>query len=471
MGLRIQNNIEALNAQRQLSIANTGLSKSLERLSSGYRINKAADDAAGLSISQSFRADIASYKVAQRNVSEANSLLQVAEGGLDQIGNMLTRMKELATQASSSNSGSNLSKINAEYSELMLEVDRIVNSSEYADTALLDGTFGASLTGTLGDATADMGIIDTNVHWEVTGDLATNDETVTAFGSSTSEGTWTISRTDADTITIGNGSVTESTDITGTNDITFSGIGLTITNAAGLTGNQLAADTVVIEKTGLTNLNVSNASAGTYTISDAADGTMTIGNGTITETVSNIQTGQANQSINFSQLGITFTLGTDYDVNNALDGMEFTVASGGSGATFQVGAESDNNNQISFSIGSANTDDIGTNATGATAASLNATDVSTATNAQDAMKVIDKAIDDVNAIRGTIGANQNRMSYAASNLASTVENLTASESVIRDVDMASEMTQFTKNQILLQAGTAMLAQANMAPQQVLSLFG
>ncbi|MDY7035213.1 MAG: flagellin, partial [Thermodesulfobacteriota bacterium] len=193
MGLRIQNNIEALNAQRQLSIANTGLSKSLERLSSGYRINKAADDAAGLSISQSFRADIASYKVAQRNVSEANSLLQVAEGGLDQIGNMLTRMKELATQASSSNSGSNLSKINAEYSELMLEVDRIVNSSEYADTALLDGTFGASLTGTLGDATADMGIIDTNVHWEVTGDLATNDETVTAFGSSTSEGTWTIS--------------------------------------------------------------------------------------------------------------------------------------------------------------------------------------------------------------------------------------------------------------------------------------
>src|SRR3990172_8062075 len=101
MGLRIQNNIAALNAHRQLTISDGALSKSLERLSSGYRINRAADDAAGLAISQQFRADIASYKVASRNVSEANSLLQVAEGAMDQIGGMLTRLKEIATQASS----------------------------------------------------------------------------------------------------------------------------------------------------------------------------------------------------------------------------------------------------------------------------------------------------------------------------------------------------------------------------------
>src|SRR3989339_1686044 len=106
MGLRIQNNIAALNAHRQLSISDAGLSKSLERLSSGYRINRAADDAAGFSISQGLRADIASYKVASRNTSEANALLQVGEGALDQIGNMLTRLKELATQASSANAAS-----------------------------------------------------------------------------------------------------------------------------------------------------------------------------------------------------------------------------------------------------------------------------------------------------------------------------------------------------------------------------
>ncbi|MCD6295666.1 MAG: flagellin, partial [Deltaproteobacteria bacterium] len=168
MGLRIQNNIAAMNAHRQLGIADAGMNKSLERLSSGYRINRAADDAAGLAISQSFRADIASFKVASRNTSEASSLLQVAEGGLDQIGNMLTRMKELATQAASANSGTNIDKINAEYSQLKLEIDRIANSTEYADSALLDGTFGASLTGALGDASANMGIIDDNVQWDLT---------------------------------------------------------------------------------------------------------------------------------------------------------------------------------------------------------------------------------------------------------------------------------------------------------------
>lgn len=469
MGLRIQNNISAMNAHRQLGIADSAMSKSLEKLSSGFRINRAADDAAGLAISQGFRADIASFKVASRNASEASSLLQVAEGGLDQIGNMLTRMKELATQAASANSGSNIDRINDEYSQLKLEIDRVANSTEYADSALLTGTFGASLTGALGDASDDMGIINDNVQWQVTGDLATADQTVTAFGTVAAEGTYTIARVDATTISIGNGSVTEAVAV-GSGDISFAGLGLTITNSTALTANQLAGDTVVIEKTGLTNLNVSGASAGTYTISDAADGTMTIGNGTITETVSGLQTG-VEQTVSFEQLGISFTLGTDYDANNALDGTEITVSSSGTGSTFQIGAENDANNQISFSIDSANTDDLGKNATGATATDISDTDLSSAANAQDAMIVLDKAISDIAEIRGDIGANMNRLDYAASNLASTIENVQAAESVIRDVDMAAEMTSFTKNQILLQAGTSMLAQANMAPQNVLSLLG
>ncbi|HRR40031.1 MAG TPA: flagellin, partial [Syntrophales bacterium] len=146
MGFRIQNNIAAMNAQRNLSISDSAMSKSLERLSSGYRINSAKDDAAGLSISQGFRASIASYNVASRNVTEGNALLQVAEGAMDQVGNMLTRLKELATQAASANASSNLDKINAEGNQLLDEIDRIANSTEYAGSKLVDGSFGVSDT-------------------------------------------------------------------------------------------------------------------------------------------------------------------------------------------------------------------------------------------------------------------------------------------------------------------------------------
>jgi len=140
MGLRIQHNIAAMNAHRQLGISDRAMGKSLERLSSGYRINRAADDAAGLAISQSFRADIASFKVASRNTSEASSLLQVAEGAMDQIGNMLTRLNELATQAASDNVGTDeRTKINDEASKLILEIERLVDSTKYGSSTFLNG--------------------------------------------------------------------------------------------------------------------------------------------------------------------------------------------------------------------------------------------------------------------------------------------------------------------------------------------
>ena len=146
MGLRIQNNIAAMNTHRQLTIADAGLNKSLERLSSGFRINRAADDAAGLAISSQFRADIASFKVASRNTAEASSLLQVAEGAMDQIANMLVRLKELATQAASANAGSNLGKLNAEGDVLIDEIERVATSTEYAGSKLVNGTFGVGIT-------------------------------------------------------------------------------------------------------------------------------------------------------------------------------------------------------------------------------------------------------------------------------------------------------------------------------------
>ncbi len=153
MGFRIANNIAAMNVQRQLGISDSGLTKALERLSSGYRINSASDDSAGLAISQTFRADIASFKIASRNAAEANSLLQVAEGAMDQIGNMLVRLKELATQAASANAGTSRAQIDAEKVKIIAEMERIASVTEYAGSALIDGTFG-SITGTLGGGAA-----------------------------------------------------------------------------------------------------------------------------------------------------------------------------------------------------------------------------------------------------------------------------------------------------------------------------
>jgi len=373
MGLRIQTNVAALNAHRQLMISDTGLSKSLQRLSSGYRINSAADDAAGLAISQAFRADIASFKVASRNTSEASALLQVAEGGLDQVGNMLVRLKELATQAASSNAGSNLDKISSEADKLVSEIDRIAESTEYAETRLLDGSFGVT------------------------------------YAAGTAAGV-----------------------VSGANG--YSGMsGLT----AGSTYTLASAETVATE--------------GTMTITTTGGGSETVyfttpGSG-------------ATSDVYFASLGLTMTVNSDF--NGDMDGVITAGSSGNS--SFQVGAENQTNNRLDISLGNANTDSNGL--------TISTLDLSTAAAAQNGLDSIDAAIASLNTTRGDIGAYINRLAYASANLATTIENVTAAESVIRDVDMASEMTTFTKNQILLQAGTAMLAQANMAPQQVLALFG
>jgi flagellin len=326
-----------------------------------------------MSISLAFRADIASFKVASRNATEATSLLQVAEGAMDQIGNMLTRLKELATQAASANAGANLDKLNAEASKLILEIDRIADSTEYANTKLINGSYGVTIqagTGKAAAMTAGAG------YSSVSGLKASESYTVSTTAIGSGSGTMTVTT----------GQITESVVFTDpsvgdTTDVTFASLGLTITV---------------------------NSSIG-----DAFDGGITAGS-----------TGSS---------------------------------------TFQIGAENSADNRVSVSIG-----DVTKESTGLNISSLS---LASAASAQAALDTIDTAISSLNSKRGDIGAYMNRLSYASANLASTIENVTAAESVIRDVDMAAEMTTFTKNQILLQAGTAMLAQANMAPQAVLSLFG
>ncbi len=368
MALRIQNNIASMTANRNLARTTNLLTKSLERLSSGFRINRAADDAAGLAISQKFRAEIASLKKATQNVTEAGSLLQVAEGGMEQIHNMLTRLKELATQAASANSSSNLTEIDAERSKLVAEINRIAVSTDYSGTNLLNG---------FGVKSYDSAIRAVENVYEFKVDGAANGAYTVTYNTTT--------------------------------------------------------DALTITKNG----------------------------------VSQSKTLATNSTIDFSTFNISFKItsgASDVDAIGASLAAS-TLSVTGTAQTFQIGDDNNVNEQISFQISTLETSALGTANTAISSISF-----TSQSNAQIALGVIDAAINDVNRQRGAVGANMNRLQYAQANLQTAVENLTASESVIRDVDMAQEMSSFTKNQILQQAGAAMLAQANAIPQIVLQLL-
>jgi flagellin len=472
MGLRIQNNIAAMNAHRQLGIADSAMGKSLQRLSSGYRINSSADDAAGLAISQGFRADIAAFKVASRNMSEATSMLQVAEGAMDQLDNMLIRLKELATQSASDNVTLNeRTKIDAESDKIIAEMQRIADSTKYGSSKLIDGSFGglsgSTAPGTVtADYSATLNAAQDLIYKHTEGGAATDAMTITvASDAVTKEGVWTLATTSgASVMALSNGSVTA----TATGDagvFDFSEIGITLSTTDNGQTNEMHSDLITIAKTGIDTSAFSvgsDATAQEYTITEASGNITLTGADGSTQSKTSLATGTA-ATVDFDSLGITLSLSSDYDTGQAnLNGMTFTV-SNSAAKEFQIGADNDAYNRLEVTINDTST---GTNGL-----ALTGVDLTDQTNARTALGLIDTAIDTLATRRADIGGYQNRLSYATANIASTIENTQAAESVIRDVDMASEMTNFTKNQILLQAGTAMLAQANMAPQQVLSLFG
>jgi flagellin len=348
------------------------MSKSMERLSSGYRINKASDDAAGLSIANRLRTNVRSLTVASRNVTEAKSMITTAEGAANQVEGILERMKELATQAASDNAATDRGKIQSEFNALLSEVDRIVNDTEYQGTALIKGTFGNEISSSSGIA------------------------------------------------------------------------------AGGTDGFEEA------------DISIGGAQAGTYTITDTAGGiTMTLTNGGSTVASQEINPIDAQaQTMNFDKLGVTINVDSQFTQANSPG--TFTVAENACGGVFQVGSSNSNAaDSIGVNLGDMQSATLG----------IDNIDLTTRSTASAALTTIDGAINIVNETLGDMGAAINRMDYTYSNLQVSIENFSASESVIRDVDMAAEMVNFTKNQILSQAGTAMLAQANMSSQGVLSLIG
>ena len=389
MALRINTNVAALNAHRNLTTTDAAMSKSMERLSSGNRINSASDDAAGLSIANRLRTNVRSLTVASRNVTEAKSMINIAEGSANQVENILERMKELATQSASDNASTDRSKIQSEFSSLLSEVDRIVNATTYQGSALIKGTFGNAIS------------------------------TTTGFQS--------------------------------TEGITGAG---TIDSAA--TNAAVASAT-----------NVAGAQAGTYTFTSANNRvTLTQTNGAATMgsqavDVATISGTIGAQTLNFDKLGVSINLNSEFNALTDLDNDAFTVTSSSCGGVFQVGSS---NSVAADSIG------VSMGNLQASALGIDTIDLSTRTGASAALATIDTAINSVNSSLGNMGAAINRLDYTSSNLKVSIENFSASQSVIRDVDMASEMVTFTKNQILMQAGTAMLAQANSSSQNVLTLL-
>ncbi len=404
--MRINTNVSAINASNNLSRVQEMASESMAKLSSGFRINKAADDAAGLGIANKFHSDTRALTQASRNAEQANSLLQVAEGSTSTVQKVLERMKELATQAGSDTVDADArGRINTEFKQLRSEIQRTVDTTTFQGNKLLDGSYGAVV--------GKSGGTLTTVAASAVGSSAT------AVGLAVDS-----SKVQADTytLTVAAGSGTTAT-ATLTNG---SGVSQQLTYTAGSTNRVAAADTTL----GFTQFGISLNVAATHDLATESGQTMVF-----------TSTGSGGNFVIGSTDGQYGTNGSNI-LNVSLGKLAITGANATTGLSLGDGSSS-------------TTTDL---------------DLSTASGARSAIANIDAGIRTVSSTLGGIGAAQNRISYALDNLKTTIANFSAAESVIRDVDMADEMTKFSKSNILAQAGTAMLAQANQAGQGVLQLL-
>jgi len=470
----INTNVASLTAQRNLGTSGKAMTLSIQRLSSGSRINSAKDDAAGLSISERMTAQIRGMNQAVRNANDGISLAQVAEGAMQETTNILQRMRELSIQASNStNNNTDRQSIQSEVSQLKSEVDRIALNTQFNGQRVLDGSFssasfqvGANSNQTINFSigsvkSSAMGGIATETGSEVSAAAATDITVSVGGGSATSvassagyagtkngqDGTSAFAKAAA--ITAANVSgLTVTANTTGTRAV--GPVGGTALDTYNLNINGVAVFTNENVATAMTNSTLRDAING---VSDQTGVTASLSGGNMTLTAAD------GRNITVTESGVGFTAGTDGltvtggDFDGALRGKltisaSESIAVGGTVATVGLSA-----------------------ATARDSVGIDTLDVGTISGAQTAIKRIDSALASVNSNRATMGAMQNRFESTISNLTNVSNNLEAARSRIQDADYASEMANLTKNQILQQAGTAMLAQANSMPQSVLSLLG
>ncbi|MNW38017.1 A-type flagellin [compost metagenome] len=414
----INHNIAALNTSRALNTASGAQSKSMEKLSSGLRINRAGDDAAGLAISEKMRGQIRGLDQASRNAQDGISLIQTSEGALNETHDILQRMRELSVQsANDTNTASDRSELQKEVDQLSQEVSRIGNNTEFNTQKLLDGSFkGTFQIGANQDQNLALTIGDTRGFTLGVAGAAKVDETKTGANTAKlADGTYSV---------VKNGAAFDLLDKEGTkvgtsaDGLTFTDLAATPANVATFT-NALAdgdkikvADTTV---TGTRSIANTGLQAGSYTY-DATAKALKDGNGNV---------------VAASTDGISFTDPKD----STKEWANFTAA-----------------------------------LTDKQTVTVGGIDISTQKAANSAITTINSAIETVSGERSKLGAYQNRLEHTINNLGTSSENLTAAESRVRDVDMAAEMVKQTKSSILSQAAQAMLAQANQQPQAVLQLL-
>ena len=392
-GFRINTNTASLNTYRSYGSAQAGLEKNIERLSSGLRINKAADDAAGLAISNRMDNQVRGMQQANRNVQQGNNMLQTAEGAMEEISNILGRMRELSVQSASDGVNTDdRASIDLEFQQLKSEITRIAEATEYNNTKVLNG----NLYGNVVDS-----------------DHTDNDLTNSISGV----GSVTINQEDKNTVE-------------GTYTIKF-----------------FSADGNTERSSGeLVDTDYAQISDGTNTYKrNLASGDISSGN---------IKSGTV---LDFGS-GIKITADADIAVDDIKN--KRVVVGNGDGAILQVGADNSSDQRIGFSL------------KGQTSTHLNLEDddLTSLANAQTAIDALDDAIQQINDERATIGSKQNRLEFTSSNLMNSIQNNSASMSTIRDADFASEAADMARNQILVQSGTSMLAQANGLSQNVLALI-
>ena len=470
MALSVITNTASINAQRNLSKSSEGLTTSMQRLSSGMRINSAKDDAAGLQIANRLTSQVNGLGVAQRNANDGISMAQTAEGAMQESSSILQRMRDLALQsANGSNSSDDRGALQKEVADLQQELTRIAETTQFGATSLLDGTFGTKQFQVGANANETINVTLSDISADAIGSYD-----VTGPGTAAAA----ASLGDAEDVALAtnHGTTGETISLNGTSIIVGAGDGAAdIATTINATSSGVTAEAVL--STTLTGLNA------------ASDGVLTIGADTYDLATYGGDSGRLAEDMVADGYDVVVTDEASGALSiNATDvnGIELvgptagtaSIGGGTAAAAHSVSSSLELSSPDKIGISGAQVNEIlgGTmGATGGTAAltTMESVDISgsDATGAQSAIKTIDAALAQIDSQRASLGAVQNRFSHTISNLSNVSENVSASRSRIQDTDFASETAQMTKNQILQQAGTSILAQSNQLPQAALSLIG
>ncbi|WP_373717324.1 flagellin [Roseateles sp.] len=476
MALQINTNLNSLNAQINLNTNQNALSTAISRLSSGLRINGAKDDAAGLAISERFTSQINGLAQAARNANDGISLAQTAEGALGSIGNNLQRIRQLAVQsANATNSASDRTALQQEVTQLQQEIDRVATQTQFNGLNLLDGSFsaqqfqvGANANQTIsissinsarssalgvyqgftlanqsiGTASNTAAALTVTVGGNPAVALGSVAVDAKAIAAAINSGNVSGLTATANATTVAAGVQAASSTASGSATFTINGVAIAVagvTGAAGLATNRANLVAAVNANSAATGVTASDTGGGVSF--GAADG--------------------RNITIAYTAGGFTGSNSLDFGVAAA------ALATNGSTINVNYAAPTGTTGSVVFAqTGGLNS----TTAIAATGTAVNAIDISTVTGANSALSAIDAALSTVNGTRATLGAIQNRFSSTIQNLQIGGENLSASRSRIQDADFAAETANLSRAQVLQQAGTAIVAQANQLPQQVLQLL-